>query len=87
MGRARSRPHYGWHLTQMFEAMERGELRTLYVIGENPAQSEADSTHARRLLAGLDLLVVQDIVLTKTAEMADVVLPGGRLLVRVARAR
>ena len=36
------RPQYGWHLTQMFHGMERGELRTLYVIGENPAQSEAD---------------------------------------------
>jgi predicted molibdopterin-dependent oxidoreductase YjgC len=69
-------PHYGWHLTQMFHAMERGELRTLYVIGENPAQSEADVNHARKLLRELDLLVVQDIVLTKTAEMADVVLPG-----------
>ena len=69
-------PHYGWHLTQMFHAMERGELRTLYVIGENPAQSEADVNRTRRLLAGLDLLVVQDIVMTKTAEMADVVLPG-----------
>ena len=66
-------PHYGWHLTQMFHAMERGELRTLYVIGENPAQSEADVNRTRRLLAGLDLLVVQDIVMTRTAEMADVV--------------
>ena len=36
------RPQYGWHLTQMFHGMERGELRALYVIGENPAQSEAD---------------------------------------------
>jgi predicted molibdopterin-dependent oxidoreductase YjgC len=70
------RPRYGWHLTQMFEAMERGELRTLYVIGENPAQSEADISKARRLLSELDLLVVQDIVMTRTAEMADVVLPG-----------
>ncbi len=70
------RPHYGWHLTQMFHAMERGELRTLYVIGENPAQSEADVAHARRLLGGLDFLVVQDILMTKTAELADVVLPG-----------
>jgi predicted molibdopterin-dependent oxidoreductase YjgC len=69
-------PQYGWHLTQMFHAMERGELRTLYVIGENPAQSEADVNRARQLLAGLDLLVVQDIVMTRTAEMADVVLPG-----------
>jgi len=69
-------PHYGWHLTQMFHAMERGELRTLYVIGENPAQSEADVNRTRRLLAELDLLVVQDIVMTRTAEMADVVLPS-----------
>ena len=69
-------PRNGWHLTQMFEAMERGELRALYVIGENPAQSEADVQRARRLLDGLDHLVVQDIVLTKTAEMADVVLPA-----------
>jgi formate dehydrogenase major subunit len=70
------RPHYGWHLTQMFHGMERGELRTLYVIGENPAQSEADVNRARALLAGLDFLVVQDIVMTKTAELADVVLPS-----------
>jgi predicted molibdopterin-dependent oxidoreductase YjgC len=69
-------PRYGWHLTQMFEAMERGELRTLYVIGENPARSEADISHTRKLLGALDLLVVQDIVWTATADYADVVLPG-----------
>ncbi len=69
-------PHYGWHLTQMFDGMERGELRALYVIGENPAQSEADVERARKLLGDLDFLVVQDIVMTSTAEMADVVLPG-----------
>jgi formate dehydrogenase major subunit len=67
---------YGWHLTQMFEAMERGDLRSVYVIGENPAQSEADKERAVHLLSGLDHLVVQDIFLTKTAELADVVLPG-----------
>ncbi len=69
-------PHYGWHLTEMFEGMEHGELRTLYVIGENPAQSEADQTKARKLLSGLDCLIVQDLYLTKTAELADVVFPG-----------
>ena len=67
---------YGWHLTQMFEAMERGDMRAVYVIGENPAQSEADKEHTVHLLRGLDHLVVQDIFLTKTAELADVVLPG-----------
>ena len=66
----------GWHLTQMFEAMDAGKLRGLYVIGENPAQSEADTAHARRALGGLDFMVVQDIFLTATAEMADVVFPA-----------
>jgi predicted molibdopterin-dependent oxidoreductase YjgC len=69
-------PHYGWHLTDMFEAMNRGELRTLYVIGENPAQSEADINHTRKLLRGLDMLIVQDIIFTKTAAMADIVFPS-----------
>jgi len=66
----------GWHLSLMFEAMGRGDLRGLYIIGENPAQSEADSGHAIELLERLDHLVVQDIVLTRTAELAHVVLPA-----------
>jgi predicted molibdopterin-dependent oxidoreductase YjgC len=69
-------PQRGWHLTQMFEAMERGELRTLYVLGENPAQSEADSKKSLESLESLDFLVAQDILMTKTCEMADVVLPS-----------
>ncbi len=69
-------PRYGWHLTQMFHAMERGDLRALYVIGENPANSEADATHATPLLEDLDCLIVQDIFMTKTAELADVVFPA-----------
>jgi len=66
----------GWHLAQMFEAMERGELRTLYVMGENPAQSEADSKKSLELLQGLDFLIAQDILMTRTCELADVVLPA-----------
>lgn len=69
-------PKYGWHLSQMFEGMERGELRTLYVMGENPAQSEADSKKALEALEGLDFLIAQDILMTKTCELADVVLPA-----------
>ncbi len=69
-------PKYGWHLTQMFAAMERGELTAAYVIGENPAQSEADAKHTHELLEGLECLVVQDIFMTRTAQMADVVLPA-----------
>ncbi len=67
---------YGWHVSAMFDAMERGELRALYVIGENPARSEADGGRATRLLQGLDCLIVQDIFLTQTGELADVVLPA-----------
>ena len=69
-------PERGWHLSQMFDGMERGELRTLYVLGENPAQSEADSKRAIGLLEGLDFMIAQDILMTKTCEMADVVLPS-----------
>jgi predicted molibdopterin-dependent oxidoreductase YjgC len=69
-------PKNGWNLTEMFEAMERKALTALYVIGENPAQSEADSGHSLALLEGLEHLVVQDIVMTRTAELADVVLPA-----------
>jgi predicted molibdopterin-dependent oxidoreductase YjgC len=67
---------YGWNITAMFQAMERGDLTGLYVIGENPAQSEADQHRTRALLAGLEHLVVQDIFLTETARLADVVLPA-----------
>jgi formate dehydrogenase major subunit len=69
-------PKRGWNLTGMFHAMERGELTALYVIGENPVQSEADQGKTIRALSGLEHLVVQDIFLTKTAELADVVLPA-----------
>jgi formate dehydrogenase major subunit len=69
-------PRQGWHLSAMFEAMERGELTALYVIGENPADSEADRRKAIRALEGLETLVVQDVALTATAELADVVLPA-----------
>ena len=66
----------GWHLSEMFEAMDHSELRSIYIVGENPARSEADQTRAVRLLSGLDHLVVQDIFLTQTAELAHVVLPA-----------
>ena len=69
-------PKKGWHLSGMFQAMERGELTTLYVLGENPADSEADRHHALKLLGGLEFLVVQDLFYTNTAALADVVLPA-----------
>jgi formate dehydrogenase major subunit len=69
-------PKKGWHLSHMFEAMERGALTTLYVLGENPADSEADRHRALKLLGGLEFLLVQDLFYTNTAALADVVLPA-----------
>jgi predicted molibdopterin-dependent oxidoreductase YjgC len=66
----------GWHLSGMFDAMDRGELTVVYCMGENPVQSEADQSRTIRLLSGLEFLVVEDLFLTATAELADVVLPA-----------
>ena len=67
---------YGWNLTEMLHAMDRGEMTSLYCIGENPAQSDADATHVEHVLGSLDHLVVQEIFLTRTAQLAHVVLPA-----------
>ncbi len=69
-------PTDGWHLTEMIHAMSTKELTALYVIGENPAQSDADVEHVTHVLENLDHLVVQEIFLTKTAQLAHVVLPA-----------
>jgi len=66
----------GLKVTETFEAIHEGEVRGLYVMGENPALSEPDIRHAEEGLAALDFLVVQDVFLTETAEHADVVLPA-----------
>src|SRR5579872_2212966 len=60
----------------MFNAIEERTLHGLYVIGENPLHSEADQGRCERLLKGLEFLVVQDVLLTPTAELAHVVLPA-----------
>jgi len=72
----RIHPKRGWHVSGMLDAMDRGELTVLYVLGENPADSEADRHRALRLLGKLKFLVVQDLFYTRTAQLADVVLPG-----------
>ena len=66
----------GLHLTQMLDAMGRKEIKALYVIGENPIQSDADANHTQKMFEGLEFLVVQDILMTPTAQMADIVLPA-----------
>ena len=69
-------PNEGWNLTEMIKAMDRKDLSALFVIGENPAQSDADAHHVRHCLENLDHLVVQEICMTTTAEMAHVLLPA-----------
>jgi formate dehydrogenase major subunit len=69
-------PRQGRHLSQMFEAMEHGEMTAAYVIGENPSKSEADGARTSRLLGGLECLIVQDLFMTGTAQMAHVVFPA-----------
>ncbi len=76
MWKATIQPKHGWNLTEMLHAMSRRELTSLFVIGENPAQSDADADHVEDALAGLDHLVVQEIFLTRTASFAHVVLPA-----------
>jgi formate dehydrogenase major subunit len=66
----------GLTVVEMMNAAKRGEIRGMYIEGENPAMSDPDLAHAREALAGLDHLVVQDIFLTETAMLADVVLPA-----------
>jgi formate dehydrogenase major subunit len=66
----------GLKVTEMLPKALSGDLKALYIIGENPLVSDADLNHAKKSMANLDLLVVQDIFMTETAQMADVVLPS-----------
>ncbi len=66
----------GLMITEMFPAALDGTLKGMYVFGENPALSDANSHHVRQALDALEFLVVQDIFLTETAQLADVVLPA-----------
>jgi formate dehydrogenase alpha subunit len=69
-------PSAGLPVTEMVEAAYKGKIKAMYLIGENPLLSEPDITHAEEALDKLDFLVVQDIFLSETARLADVVLPG-----------
>ncbi len=66
----------GLTVVEIIDAIADGEIRAMYIQGENPAMSDPDQTHARKSLAKLEHLVVQDIFLTETAWHADVILPA-----------
>ncbi|WP_347312302.1 formate dehydrogenase subunit alpha [Defluviimonas sp. SAOS-178_SWC] len=66
----------GLTVTEILDAVHAGQIKGMYILGENPAMSDPDLNHAREALAMLDHLVVQDIFLTETANYADVILPA-----------
>jgi formate dehydrogenase major subunit len=69
-------PKKGLTVVEIMNAIHAGEIRGMYIEGENPAMSDPDLNHAREALAKLEHLVVQDLFLTETAFYADVVLPA-----------
>lgn len=66
----------GMTMTEMLPAIAQGGIKALYIMGENPALTDPDSDHAIRAMQALELLVVQDLFLTETGKLADVVLPA-----------
>ncbi len=66
----------GLTVTEMFSGAEAGNIKAMYVLGENPLLSDPDLNHIKHCMDALDFLVVQDIFLTETAMQADVVLPA-----------
>ena len=66
----------GLTVTEMLKAVERGEVKAMFILGENPMLSDPDIQHVEESLKSLDFLVVQDIFMTETASLAHVVLPG-----------
>jgi formate dehydrogenase alpha subunit len=81
--KARLSDKEGMTATEMIPAAEKGLLKALYVMGENPVVSDPDSAHTVKALKALDLLVVQDIFMTETAKLAHVVLPGASFAEKV----
>ncbi len=69
-------PKPGLTVVEIMDAVHAGEIRGMYIMGENPAMSDPDAHHARQALAKLDCLVVQEIFLTETCYHADVILPA-----------
>jgi len=66
----------GLTLTEMFESAYKKEIKSIYLIGENPILSDPDARHVKESLETLDFFVVQDIFMSETAQLADVVLPS-----------
>ena len=70
----------GLRIPEMLDLAAEGYVRAMYVMGEDPALTDPDITHVRKALANLDFLVVQDLFISETAKLADVILPGASFL-------
>ncbi|ABR75056.1 formate dehydrogenase subunit alpha [Actinobacillus succinogenes] len=68
--------HAGTHATDIFPKAVKGEVKGLYIYGEDPVVTDPDTNHVVKALKALDFLVVQELFMTETALLADVVLPG-----------
>ncbi len=66
----------GLAATEMIPAAQKGQIKSLYIMGENPLVSDPDLNHVEKCFSMLDFLVVQDLFMTETAQLADVVLPA-----------
>lgn len=69
-------PKPGVTVMEMLHQVEQGQMRAMFILGENPVLSDPDAAHTLHCLSSVEFLVVQDIFLTETAALADVVLPG-----------
>ena len=69
-------PKIGIHATEVFPAAIEGKIKGLYIYGEDPVVTDADTNHIIKALKSLDFLVIQELFMTETAQLADVVLPG-----------
>ena len=66
----------GLKSVEMLDECVRGKFKGIFILGEDPAQTDPDLTHVRKALESVDFLVVQDIFHTETTRFADVILPG-----------
>jgi len=66
----------GLRIPEMLDAIIAGDIKAMYVMGEDPVLTDADANHVRKAIGSLEFLVVQELFLTETAEYADVVLPA-----------
>ncbi len=73
---ARLSDRVGLRIPEMFDAILAGDVKVMYIMGEDPVLTDADANHVRKAIGALDFLVVQDLFLSETAKLADVILPA-----------